>query len=124
MKLRKLTSMVSSVASAKWNPHPPKQKNSTFPTPRGGLLYRQMNISRAFFIGFKQGFRNFTYLIANIVNFILLFFVYFVGIGLTSAIAKIRRKHFLDLKIDKSKKSYWLDEKVEKRSTDEYYRQF
>ena len=76
------------------------------------------------FIGMKEGQRAFGEDIAQIVNFILLTIVYFIGVGLTSLIANIVGKHFLELNIDKNKKSYW--EKLELRTSkkEDYYRQF
>jgi hypothetical protein len=38
---------------------------------------------------------------ARVVNFVLLFFVYFLGVGLTSVIGKIFRKRFLDMNYEK-----------------------
>ena len=58
---------------------------------------------KQFFRGFKRGLRNFGYNIALIINSILLSLVYLVGVGLTSIIAKIFGKHFLDMKLSKKK---------------------
>ena len=74
-----------------------------------------------FIAGFKSGFKQFGHNISLIVNSVLLSFVYFVGVGLTSIISKIMKKHFLDLK---RKKSYWLDWNLSKKDMEEYYRQF
>lgn len=81
-----------------------------------------MNKLRLFLIGVKNGFQEFGNMITNIINFILLFVVYVVAIGLTAIVAKIARKKFLNLK--KSKKSYWIHKKIGKRPIEEYYRQF
>lgn len=76
---------------------------------------------KIFFIGVKRGFRNFSHIITNIINFILLFFVYIFGIGIVSVISKLLGKHFLDLK---SKGSSWIIRKLKKRPMEEYYRLF
>ena len=76
-----------------------------------------------FFKGAKQGFRNFSHAITNLVNFVLLLIVYLFGIGLVSVISKIFRKHFLELKKTNSK-SNWHEHKVTRQQLDKYYRMF
>lgn len=61
-------------------------------------------------------------IVSSIVNFILLSFVYFIGVGLTSLIAKISNKKFLDLKKE-NKDSYWEDKEVSNKFED-HFRQF
>ncbi|MBS3140787.1 hypothetical protein J4405_01420 [Candidatus Woesearchaeota archaeon] len=61
--------------------------------------------------------------IINIVNFILLLPVYFIGVGITSIIAKLFKKGFLNLKKE-NKKSYWTNNEVKKGEIEDYYRQF
>jgi len=75
-----------------------------------------------FFEGFKAGFKGFVENLAIIINIILLSVVYLVAVGITSIIAKIARKHFLDIKC--KKKSYWIELNLKKKTTEEYYRQF
>ena len=70
----------------------------------------------------KAGTKIFGDDIASIVNFILLTIVYFFGVGLTSLVAKISGKHFLELKTKKS--SYWSKLNLSKGKKEEYYRQF
>ena len=79
---------------------------------------------KLFLIGFKEGFRSFGHVVVNIVNFVLLFFVYFIGVGITALVAKVFGKHFLDLKMNKGAKSYWMDLNLGKKPQEEYYRQF
>jgi hypothetical protein len=67
--------------------------------------------------------RNFGYNIALIINTLLLSLVYVVGVGFTSVIAKLFRKHFLKIIISK-KNSYWYDLNLKKKPIEEYYRQF
>jgi len=78
----------------------------------------------SFIKGFKQGFHDFGNGITNIINFILLSIVYFIGVALTSIIAKILGKHFMDIKQEKKKKTYWKDYNLKKEPIDNYYRQF
>ncbi len=81
-------------------------------------------ILKNFFKGFKKGMSDFGQNITIIVNSILLTIVYIIGIGITSIIAKIFKKHFLDTKISKEKKSYWSELDLKKKPLDNYYRQF
>ena len=60
--------------------------------------------------------------ISAIVNFILLSVVYFIGIGLTSLIAKMFGKHFLELKPKKA--SNWIEHKTAKEPIEKYYTMF
>ena len=82
-----------------------------------------MNSSKKFFTGFITGVQRFGNNITIIINTLLLSFVYFIGIGITSIIAKIVKKKFLDLTKEK-KSSYWSDLNLDKRDIDKYYRQF
>ena len=79
---------------------------------------------REFFVGFKKGMENFGENLSVLVNSVLLFIVYIVGVGLTSIFAKISEKHFLETKIQKYKNSYWSELNLKKESKDSYYRQF
>ncbi len=74
--------------------------------------------------GFKKGFTQFGHNLSNLVNSILLSFVYLFGVGITSIIAKITKKHFLETEIKKSQKSYWSNLDLKKKNMEEYYRQF
>ena len=77
------------------------------------------------FVGsFFKGSKNFGENISIIVNSILLSFVYFVGVGLTSIFAKIFKKSFLELKTEKENETYWSELNLTKNSMEEYYRQF
>ena len=77
-----------------------------------------------FIKGFGLGFSEFGENIGLIINSILLTFVYVFGVGLTSIIAKIFKKHFLEMKIEKKQKSYWSNLNLKIRSIEEYYRRF
>ncbi len=69
-----------------------------------------------------QGFKVISKFISNIVNFILLSLVYFIGVGLVFIFAKIFKKKFLNLKIEKD--TYWIDKKIEKQDLKDYSRMF
>ena len=71
----------------------------------------------------KHGFRNFSHVITDIINFALLLAVYFIGIGIVSAISKLSGKHFLDIK-KQNKSSNWHEHKVTKQPIEDYYRTF
>ncbi|MBC8495463.1 hypothetical protein H8D36_04885 [archaeon] len=77
-----------------------------------------------FFKGFKEGMTCFGDLIAIIVNTVLLFIAYFIGVGITSIVAKIVGKNFLEMKTSAKVKTYWSDLNIKKRSLEECYRQF
>ena len=62
-------------------------------------------------------------IISSMVNFILLSIVYFLGIGLTSIIAKIFNKKFLDLKKE-NKKTYWEEKEMSDKEFQDCFRQF
>lgn len=81
-----------------------------------------MKNENLFVKGFKLGFKNFGHNVTKIVNFILLVPVYFIGVGLTSIIAKLSKKKFLDLNM--KGKTYWKEKKLEKQPVENYYRQF
>ena len=74
---------------------------------------------------FLEGMKSFGGLIVEIVNFILLIPAYILGIGLTSIVAKIVGKHFLNLKKpDKKTETYWVAKDTKKKKLEEFYRQF
>lgn len=82
-----------------------------------------MSKIREFFSGFKQGQKYFGETISIIINSILLFFVYFIGVGIPSILAKIFRKKFLDIKV-KNEQTYWKPLNLSKKPKEAYYRQF
>ena len=82
-----------------------------------------MNELKQFYKGFRKGMGNFGFNIALIINTILLTIVYFIAVGLTSIVAKIFEKDFLETKLSK-KGSYWSDLNLKKKKIEEYYRQF
>ena len=84
----------------------------------------EMKQIRAFLNGCKQGMRHFGEFISVIINTVLLVFVYFFGIGITSIIAKICKKKFLDMTVSKNVKSYWVPLNLKEKKREEYFRQF
>ncbi len=82
-----------------------------------------MKKGKLFFKGFLEGFKKFSHAFATVVNFILLTIVYIVGVGITSLVAKLVGKKFLNL--DKKRRpSYWEDKDLKKEPMENYYRQF
>ena len=79
-----------------------------------------MKIKNTFFASFTVGMKLFGENIAVLVNTTLLVFVYFIGIGITSMVAKIMAKKFL---LQSQKKTYWQRASYSKKKED-YYRQF
>ncbi|MBI2543297.1 MAG: hypothetical protein HYW24_03865 [Candidatus Aenigmarchaeota archaeon] len=77
-----------------------------------------------FFRGFQKGMKGFGLNISTIVNTVLLSVVYVVGVGLTSILAKISKKRFLEMTISEEKETYWDELNLKKKSMEEYYRQF
>ena len=61
-----------------------------------------------FFKGFGYGFSDFGSLVSSIVNNILLFIVFIIGVGLVAICSKLLKKEFLNIK-PKVNESYWLD---------------
>ena len=82
-----------------------------------------MNKVKIFFKGMKQGFRDFSHTLTNIINFLMLLIVYVLGIGLVAVISKLSGKHYLDLGKTGSK-SNWHEHKVTKQPLEKYYRTF
>lgn len=77
-----------------------------------------------FFNGFKEGIREFGLIFTVLINSLLLFFVYIFGVGLTFLVAKLKKKHFLDIHLSKERKSYWEELNLKKKKIEDYYRQF
>jgi len=77
-----------------------------------------------FFKEIKEGFKAYGDLIGTFVNSILLTIVYVIGVGITSILAKIVRKDFLEMKIDDSKETYWNELNIGDEDLSLHYRQF
>ena len=77
-----------------------------------------------FLKGIQNGQKKFGESIAAVINSLLLTFIYFFGVGLTFIFAKIFNKHFLDLKTEPFRKSYWEELNLTKEELNKYYKQF
>ncbi|MAF35941.1 hypothetical protein CL622_02380 [archaeon] len=73
---------------------------------------------------FHNGIKEFGENISTLVNAILLGLVYVIGIGITSIIAKLAKKNFMEKKILKLNSTYWEELNLSKKSFNEYYKQF
>lgn len=82
-----------------------------------------MNKLKQFLTAFQKGMKRFSHNITTVISFFLLSVVYLIGVGITSFLAKLFGKHFLDTKLSK-KTTYWSDLNLKKKHIDEYYRQF
>ncbi|MFH1399892.1 MAG: hypothetical protein ABIH41_00075 [Nanoarchaeota archaeon] len=69
-----------------------------------------------------KGFKRFGQHITTLINSILLSIVYILGVGITSLIARIAGKKFMDT--SSRRKTTWTDLDIDKRATDSYFRQF
>lgn len=78
---------------------------------------------KQFFKGFKKGMGLFGEDIAIIVNTAFLAIVYFIGVGITSLVAKLFGKHFLEMKRSRKIGSYWSSMQT-KKTEDSFYKQF
>jgi len=57
---------------------------------------------------YQKGILFFNKIILNLLNTIILFVVYFIGVGFTKLITKFLNIRTLNTKINKNKKSYWV----------------
>jgi hypothetical protein len=83
-----------------------------------------MKSTKKFFEGFKEGCDLFAGNIRVIINTILISIVYIFGIGITSILAKIAGRHFLDMKLSTKRETYWSELGLKRKPVDEYYKQF
>lgn len=83
-----------------------------------------MNGVSNFFRGMSSGMEKFGHTIGSLVNTILLLLVYVIGVGLTSVIAKVFRKKFLEMERQPGNRTYWSNLNLKKKSIDKYLRQF
>ncbi len=61
---------------------------------------------------------------ANIVNFILLLPVYFIGVGLSAFLLKLKKEKPLDLNEKKESVSYWKAYNLGTKAKETYKRMF
>jgi len=76
-----------------------------------------------FFRGMAKGMQRFGHSISMVVNTFLLSVVYVLGVGVTSVVAKIVGKKFLDGS-SSQEKTYWTTLNATKERIDHYFRQF
>ncbi|MDD5254390.1 MAG: hypothetical protein PHG05_04845 [Candidatus Nanoarchaeia archaeon] len=81
-------------------------------------------MNKEFFKGIKEGFNLFGNFIGRIVNFVLLLIIYIIAVGPTFTVSRISKKHFLDIKKNKFKETYWIKKQSGGESIDSFYRQF
>jgi cytochrome c biogenesis protein CcdA len=79
---------------------------------------------KLFFKHFKEGMISFGKDISTIVNTLLLLIIYILGVGITSSVALVVGKKFLETDLSKDKNSYWTNLDLKKKKLDEYYSQF
>jgi hypothetical protein len=77
-----------------------------------------------FFKAFWHGMKRVGEGMTSVINFILLLPDYFIGVGITAIAAKISKKHFLDLKLEKKKKSYWKTYNLGTQKEDEHFKMY
>jgi hypothetical protein len=77
----------------------------------------------SFFRDVRHGMELFGSNVAMLVNSILLTLVYIIGAGLTSLVAKLSGKRFLNLST-KKEKSYWVALGKKKEPIENYYKQY
>ena len=76
-----------------------------------------------YILGLKEGLKEFSLNIMNLVVTLALLLVYLIGFSFTSVYAKLSGKILLDKKIS-NESSYWKELNLSKKSKDSYYRQF
>jgi len=62
-------------------------------------------------------------LMSNVINFVLLLIIYFIGIGPVSIFMRLFGRHFLELK-KQNKTTNWHEHRIEKQPLEKYYRTF
>ena len=78
-----------------------------------------MNI---FLVGFRKGFTAFGHRVNDVITFLVLVPVYFIGVGITSIIGRLAKKKFLD--INPSGDTYWINVDEKEDTLDDYRRSF
>jgi len=82
-----------------------------------------MEKTKLFLDGFAKGFGTIGKTVAEIINFVLLCIIYFVGIGLAYLFTKISGTTLIYLD-KKNTKSYYKTQKIGKENIEEYYKQY
>ena len=97
---------------------------SGFARPSGRQAWKSW--FKDFFSGLRSGLKNFSALLADAVNLILLLLIYIFAVGLTSIFAKMVGKKFMNTKAPKvSPQTYWVDVDASLyENPNNFYRQF
>jgi hypothetical protein len=69
----------------------------------------------------RNGLMDFVDDLSIVITSIMLFFVYFIGVGLTFLFSRLFQKRFLDLR---KKQNYWSNLNLNKKDLEEYYKQY
>ena len=78
----------------------------------------------SFIESIKEGFKLFGDTIAYLVNSVLLFVVYVVGVGISALFVKLAGKELMRKKTDSKADTYWVPLNLKKEKMENYYRQF
>jgi len=78
---------------------------------------------RLFINGFFAGFRKVGMFVAECVNAVLLFIIYFLGVGMAALLVRLSKNNLLNLKKIKQR-SHYVEKSVGDESIEEHYRQF
>lgn len=62
--------------------------------------------------------------IGDVVARVILTAIFYAVFGTTGLVLRILRRDLLDIQIDKSKKSYWIERKSQERGQEDYFQQF
>jgi len=77
-----------------------------------------------FIAGFRSGLKSYGHTISILINTVLLLVTYLVGVGITSIVARLVGKKFLDNKKKPRQQTFWIKTTMGTGSKKDYYRQF
>lgn len=86
------------------------------------LIWEKMKAIKKILKRIKLRLLRFQKKVTNIINSVLLFFVYFLGVGLVALVARILKKKFIQKGSLNDVDSYWT--KIKKSDKDSYYQQY
>ena len=82
------------------------------------------NPLRDFFGGWWAGFKMVGESFTIAFNAFFLTIAYVVGVGITAMVAKVVRKHFLDLGWPANRQTHWVENTIKTERFEKYRRQF
>ena len=82
----------------------------------------KMKKRRIIISGTGAGIKKYGELLNTAVISLFLIITYVLGVGISSLIAKLFRKHFLEMNM--KKETYWSDLNITKKTKEHYYKQF